>query len=55
MWQPHSNPTIAEPETAQTVPSRHTIARQAYLDNKRSHAASAGKRFRWTWRFGFAG
>ncbi len=41
MWQPISIPTIADPAAAQAYPSRQAIARQAYLDKKRSQAAQA--------------
>ncbi len=47
MWQPNSIPTIADSAAARAYPSRQAIARQDYLDKKRSQAATAGKRFRW--------
>ncbi len=53
MWQPNSIPTIADPAAPQAYPSRQAIARQAYLDKKRSQAATAGQRFRWARRLGF--
>ena len=55
MWQPQSNPTIADPTATHAIPSRQAIARQAYLDKKRIQADSAGIRFRWARRLGFAG
>ena len=55
MWQPTSTPTIADPTATEIIPSRHGIARQAYLDKKRSQADSAGRRFRWARRLGFTG
>jgi hypothetical protein len=57
MWQPRSISTIADPAPTQTIPSRHGIARQAYLDKKRAQAHSGGKaslRFRWALHLGFA-
>ncbi len=52
MWQPNSIPTIVDPAAAQAYPSRQALARQAYLDQKRSQAATAGKRVHWARRLG---
>ncbi len=57
MWQPQSNPTLADPTATHAIPSRHGIAKQAYLDKQRARAAqarTAGLRFRWARRLGFA-
>ncbi len=54
MWQPQSNPTLADPTATQPVRSRHGIAKQAYLDKRRVQAVQAGLRFRWARRSGFA-
>ncbi len=54
MWQSQSNPTIADPTATQTIPSRHGIAKQTYLDKQRAQADSAGSRFRWARRLGIA-
>ena len=57
MWQPISNPTIADPIATHAIPSRHGIAKQSYLDKQRAQADSAnnaGRRFRWARRLGFA-
>lgn len=54
MWQPQSNPTIADPTATQPIRSRHGIAKQAYLDKQRVQADSASIRFRWARRLGFA-
>ncbi len=58
MWQQISNPTFSGPSATEIIPSRHGIAKQTYLDKKRSQADSAGnasRRFRWARRLGFAG
>jgi hypothetical protein len=55
MWQPQSNPTIADPTATRDIPSRHGVAKQTYLDKRRSQADSAGNaslRFRWARRLG---
>lgn len=57
MWQPQSNPTLADPTATHAIPSRHGIAKQAYLDKQRVQAVQTGKaglRFRWARRRGFA-
>ncbi len=56
MWPSKSNPSFTDPDTMQTVPSRHGMAKQAYLDKQRAHAnatGNAGLRFRWARRLGF--
>jgi hypothetical protein len=55
MWQFPSNPTIADPVETQSIPSRHGIAQQAYLDKKRTQADSVSIRFRWARRLIFTG
>ena len=54
MWQPQSNPTIADPTATHAIPSRHGIAKQTYLDKQRTQADSVSLRFRWARRLGFA-
>ncbi len=54
MWQPQSNPTLADPTAIHANRSRHGIAKQAYLDKQRVQAVQAGRRFRWARRLGFA-
>ncbi len=55
MWQQISNPTFSGPPATEIIPSRHGIAKQTYLDKKRSQADSAGRRFRWARHLGLTG
>jgi hypothetical protein len=53
MWEPTSHHPFTNPITERSIPSRHGIARRAYLDRKRAQAGSVGLRFRWAGRLGF--
>lgn len=50
MWQPVSHHLFTRPVAGHVIPSRHGIARQAYLDRKRAQGERDGRnvfRFRW--------